>query len=71
MLKNKLTLNSRSYAIQFDIAQRALLSIKKINDAENGGLYIQDILFTPQQLRMICYDNAFAALENFLEHIGF
>lgn len=66
-----MTLTSRSYSVQYSIAKNALLSLKKLNDPKVEKLCKECILFTPQQLRMICYDNAFATLENFLDHIGF
>lgn len=78
----KNTLNSRTYNIIFETAKNAFKTLKKIETLwnESNQKYgdslaerpdVNYIFFTPIQLRMICIDYAFAALENFLEHIGY
>lgn len=73
--------NSRAYAEYFKIANGALKTIEKIKEHHSsllnyGDLYheqpnIEYIFFSHNQLKIICFDYAFSALENFLEHMGF
>ncbi|MDR3441966.1 MAG: hypothetical protein P4L65_03000 [Legionella sp.] len=82
MYQRKDMLNSRGYAQFLKIAQNATKTINKIkicmdqSSQQHGNSQlmrpdIEYIFFDIQQLRMICFDYAFSALENFLEHIGF
>jgi hypothetical protein len=82
MYTKKNTLNSRSYSVFFEIAQNALKTIEKSKECADNSTQKHDnpyqdradinyIFFSIPQLRMICFDNAFSALENFLEHLGF
>lgn len=75
-------LNSRGYAQFLKIAQNATKTINKIKTCmdqaskKHGHPHlmrpdIEYIYFDIQQLRIICFDYAFSALENFLEHVGF
>lgn len=52
--------HSRGYGDMFKIAEKAFKSLKT-----------EFIVFDHQELRMICYDYTFSAMENFYEHIGF
>lgn len=68
-------LNSRGYAQFLKIAQNAVKTINKIkrcmdqSSQKNGDPHLRSdieyIFFDIQQLRIICFDYAFSALENF------
>lgn len=60
-------LNSRAYEIHFSIAKNALNAMIKIKDDHN----VECVPFSEQELKLICFDYAFSAWENFLEHLGY
>lgn len=74
---------SQGYAEYFRIAEKALKQLKDvrlnqkknhdhiINNASENILKPDLSIFTDIQLKLICFDYAFAAWENFLEHVGF
>lgn len=76
------TLNFRAYAVLLKTAKNSLKTIEKIKKCADYSIQkhghshterpdTEYIFFDIQQLRMVCFDYAFSALENFLEHIGF
>lgn len=82
MRKRKDTLNSRGYVEMLNTAKNALKTIQKIEECsaksmqKYGATHIDRpdfdfIFFDHHQLKMICFDYTFAALENFLVHVGF
>jgi hypothetical protein len=81
MYQRKDKFESRSYAKFLKIAQNATKTINKIKNCvlsnqKNGDVNLpradfEYIFFDIPQLRIISFDYAFSAYENFLEHIGF
>lgn len=78
----KSELNSRAYRDFLVIANAAYKTIEKIKECATQSKQrrkdpnverpdMEYIFFTIPQLRQICFDYAFSAWENFLEHLGF